>query len=569
MEKMTIDLYIKYKAEYYKEMPELNPLNFILRKAELGKNLTAAEWQWLDQHQLVETKAVIKDQEDYRDSLLKELRREFIQLKKNPLISFSINTIPSVDSEIPLILYKVNTQEKLINSELHLVGNHYHKSLDFNEKISKLGITENIPFNNTSENILSKLENKTSLSAADIQWLGVSNIYSFLKVSKKQFYSLQQKYKAFLPDGIKPALLSLFCLLQKLEENSLLNQEEVQYLKEYGFNETLDIIQQREFALLKEKYKATQIQDNNHTHHLFKVLKKLDSGTLLTESDINYLKKRKLIETVKFIYKKEADSLVQKINQGHALRPDDIAWCENHNFEEIILKWLKKEYEIKHDNDKPGSSLYTILKKLEAGNRLSDDEVVWLESEKLLWRPGKVFIAHHTLEALYFENEFQRIKDHWKLASGSAHWRKADEPKKALSLTDNLDFKKIKPAKLRAALYTTRGGAFRDIEYLVEAEKCALEAIKHFPGSHNPYTLMGALCYDNGDYGEGDRWFEGAIKRGAKPHDQDSEIKRILRKKTNPELIAHLLKKDAKRFAWVNGFSRRSASRKKQARKLS
>jgi len=482
------------------------------------------------------------------------------------LISFSINTIPSVDSEIPLILYKVNTQERLVSSELHLVGSRYHKSLDFKDKISKLGITEDIPFNNISENILLKLENKTPLSAADIQWLGVSNVYSFLEISKQQFSSLQKKYKAFISDGVNVDLLSLFRMLQKLDENSLLSQEEALYLKEHDFTDTVDIIQQREFASLKERYKATKIQDNSPTHHLFKVLKKLDSGTSLTESDINYLKKRKLIDTVKFIYKKEADSLIQKINQGHGLRPDDITWCEDNNFEEIILKWLKKEYELKHNNDKPDSSLYLILRKLEAGNRLSDDEVVWLESEQLLWRPSKVFITHHTLEALYFENEFQRLKDHWKLASGSAHWRKAEEPKKALSLTDNLDFKKIKPAKLRAALFTTRGGAFRDIEYLVEAEKCALQAIKHFPDSHNPYTLMGALCYDNGDYGEGDRWFEEAIKRGAKPHDQDSEIKRILRKKPNPELIAHLLKKDPNRFSWVKDFSRGSANRKNRGR---
>lgn len=557
-----IDLYTKYKAEHCKEVPELNPLSFILRKAELSENLTTAEWEWLDQHQFVDTKAVIKNQEDYRISLLKEHRREILQLKKNPLISFTINTIPSIDSEISLVLYKINTQERLLSSELRLVGSRYHKFLDFKDRISKLGITEDIPFNDTSENILLKLESKISLSASDIQWLRINNAYSFLNRPKEQLSSLQKKYKVFISEGDNVDLFLLFYMLQKLEENDLLNQEEALYLKEHGFTETLGIVQQREFTLLKEKYKATKIQDNSHTHHLFKVLKNLDSGASLTESDINYLKKRKLINTVKFIYKKEVDCLTQKINQGHGLRPDDIVWCEGHNFEEIIFKWLKNEYELKYNN-KPGSPLYTILRKLEAGHRLSDDDIVWLESEKLLRRPSKVFIAHHTLEALFFENEFQRLKDHWKLASGSAHWRKADEPQKALSLTDNLNYKKIKPAKLRAALCTTRGGAFRDIEDLVNAEKCALEAIEYFPDSHNPYTLMGALCYDNGDYGEGDRWFEEAIKRGAKPHDQDSEIKRILRKKPNPELIAHLLKKDPKRFSWVKDFSRGSANRKK------
>jgi len=52
------------------------------------------------------------------------------------------------------------------------------------------------------------------------------------------------------------------------------------------------------------------------------------------------------------------------------------------------------------------------------------------------------------------------------------------------------------------------------MECLDEAETCAFEAIKHFPESHTPYTLMGVLCYDSGDYIEADRWFEEAINRG-------------------------------------------------------
>ncbi len=195
---MIIDLYAKYKAEHYKEMPELNPLSFILRKAELGKNLTTAEWEWLDQHQLVDTKAVIQNQEDYRYSLLKELRGEYIQLTKNPLLSSSIYTTGpkfSVDSVIPLILYKVNIQERLTSSDCLFVGSRYHKSLDFKEKILKLGITEDIPCNNLSEDVLSKLENKTPLSAADIQWLGDHNVYSVLNRSKKQLSSLQKNIK--------------------------------------------------------------------------------------------------------------------------------------------------------------------------------------------------------------------------------------------------------------------------------------------------------------------------------------------------------------------------------------
>jgi hypothetical protein len=351
--------------------------------------------------------------------------------------------------------------------------------------------------------------------------------------------------------------------LQKLEEKKLPDEAEAQYLKEKGFIETLEIVQKIEFSALKEKYRATQIQEDDITHHLYKVLKKLETGLSLSEPDINYLKKRKLHETVKFAYKKEADSLIHKIEQGQGLRPDDVDWCEEHEFVEIVFLWLKQDFEVKHHQNTPESPLYPILKKLEAGSRLNDQELVWLEGEKLLQTSSKIFVTHHALEAQFYENEFQRTKNHWNLASASAQWRKAEKPEWALKQTNDLDFKQIKPAKLRAALLTTRGGALRDINHLDEAEKCALEAIKHFPDSHNPYTLMGALCYQTGRYDEGDRWFEEASKRGAEPRDQDAEIKRILRKKPDQALIDHLLQKDPHRFAWVKDFATKVSNRKR------
>lgn len=560
---MATNLYEKYKAGHYAEMEALNPLSFILRKAELGYELTASELAWLDQHQLCATKEIIENQESYRNSLRTEVRQELFQLKKNRFVYFSIAIVPAIDSKTALILYKVNVQERLADSELRSVDNGYHRFLDFNDRKQNHGITEDIPFEESAETILLKLENQTPLRATDIAWLCTHNAYSFLNPLQNQFSRLQSKYRAIVQEGVTYNPLLLCHILQKLEEKKLPDKAEAQYLKEKGFTETLEIVQKLEFSSLKEKYRATLIQEDNITNHLYKVLKKLEAGIALPEPDINYLKKRKLFQTLKFAYQKETDSLIHKIEQGQGLRPDDVAWCEEHDFVEIVFLWLKLDYDFEYRKDTPESPLYLILKKLEAGNRLNDDEVVWLETEDLLERESKVYIAHHTVEAQFYENEFQRTKDHWKLASASAHWRKAEKPKWALKQTDELDFKKIKPAKLRAALLTTRGGALRDIDHLDEAEQCALEAIKHFPDSHNPYTLMGALCYQTKRYDEGYRWFEEAVKRGAKPHDQDAEIKRILRKKPDQALIDHLLKKDPHRFAWVKDFFKKAANRKK------
>jgi hypothetical protein len=594
---MLTELYEKYKATHYQDLPVINPLSFILRKAELGLDLTVSEWDWLEQHQLIETKEIIKNHENYRLSLRKEMSRELLQLKKNQFVYYSITTIPPINSEIALIFYKVHAQEKLADSELRFVGNGYPQFLDFNDTKQKHGITEDIPFDIVAKAILAKLEKQTPLSATDIEWLCTHNAYSFLTPLQNQFSRLQNKYKAIVQGTNTISPLMLCHILQKIDENTLLNEVEIEYLKTKGFTETLEIVQNIEFSTLKVKYHATQIQENDINHHLFKVLKKLDAGLPLPEPDINYLKKRKLLETVKFAYQKEADNLIDKINQGLNLTPDDIAWCEQHDFkeliakwrrkqadslvrkieqghglkpedvawckahqlEDIVFKWLKHDYGVSYRQDALNSPLYAILKKLQAGNRLIDDDVVWLEAEELLTpATRKIYLAHHVLEAQFYESEFQRTKKgYWNLVNASAHWRKAEKPQQALKQTHNLDFKQIKEAKLAAALLTTRGGALRDISLLDEAEQCALEAINHFPKSHNPYTLMGALCYDTGRYDEGDRWFEEAIKRGAKPQDQDAEIKRILLKKKDQEreeLIDYLLKKDRNRFAWVEKF---------------
>lgn len=578
---MLIKLYEKYKATHYQYLPAINPLSFILRKAELGLDLTVSEWTWLKQHQLSETIKIIENHESYRVSLYKEIHQEAIKLRENRFVPFYIikqtdTTESLIDSGRAFILYKVNAEQRLEANELRLVNQDYHLFLDtkdFNERKQKHGITENIPFDANAKVILAKLENQTPFSAADIKWLCAHNAYSFITPLQNQFSRLQNKYKAIVQGANTVSPLMLCYILQKIDENTLLNEVEIDYLKAEGWTETLEIVQKIEFATLKVKYHATQIQDDDINHHLFKVLKKLEVGLPLPEPDINYLKKRKLFETVKFVYQKETDSLNRKIEQGHGLRPEDVIWCKAHQCEDIIFTWLKKDYAINYRQDTLESPLYAILKKLQAGNRLTDDDVVWLESEKLL-KPTdarKIYLAHHALEAQFYESEFQRTKKgYWNLVNASAHWRKAEKPQQALKQTHNLDFKQIKEAKLAAALLTTRGGALRDISLLDEAEQCALEAIKYFPKSHNPYTLMGALCYDTGRYIDGDRWFEEAIKRGAKPQDQDAEIKRILLKKKDQEreeLIDYLLKNDRYRFAWVEKFRRdkSEATRKNSA----
>jgi len=517
---MHVDLSEKYKIPLDQPIAPLSPLSFILRKAELGIQLTNPEWQWLENHLLIDAMETIKAQEDYRDSLSSELRQELNELRHNKFAKLDI--IPKAESIAALVLYKINYLESLSEEEERLVDRKYKKFLDFNHLKNKYSIIEDIPFNDDSIRILSKITLRQPFTITDIDWLKNHHIISVSAILEPHFSALSQQYKAPPSNLAADAQLLLYGILLKLEQEQILTEDEQHFLRQNGFSNALEIAQKTELSMLKNKYRATIVEDDNPSQHIYKVLKKIEGRQPLSEPDINYLKKR--------------------------------------NLHEAIFLSLKQIYDINHRKYTPESPLYKILQKLNSSQRLNDQDVVWLESEK--WCrphlgydkfPNKVYINHHTLEAQFYEAEYQRTENRWNLASASAHWRKAEMPEDALKLTD-LDFEKVKPAKLRQALLTTRGGALRDLGRLPDAEECALEAIKHYPDSHNPYTLMGALCYETGRYAEGYGWFEEASKRGATPRSEDAEIKRILDRTKDQDLVEYLLKKDQDRFDWVKKY---------------
>ena len=78
---------------------------------------------------------------------------------------------------------------------------------------------------------------------------------------------------------------------------------------------------------------------------------------------------------------------------------------------------------------------------------------------------------------------------------------------------------------------------------------------------------MGAICYERGEYYEGDRWFAEAIKRGASPRDEDAEIKRVVREAKDEskrrEVVEYLLQKDPNRYAWAQSYLKKSNKKKR------
>jgi tetratricopeptide (TPR) repeat protein len=246
---------------------------------------------------------------------------------------------------------------------------------------------------------------------------------------------------------------------------------------------------------------------------------------------------------------------------NYQLSEPDILWLSEEKLVEtaklakyIHFKALKLKYQLV--GELAINPFYEIMLKIERQERLDPKQVVQLIEEGRLPRHGKIATAYHRLEAIFYEKEYRRTGNRWNLPSASSNWRKANEPEQALKVTETVNWHKVQESDLRSAIWGTRGAAFRDLARLNEAENCAMQAMECQPESHQPYTLMGAIEYDQSNYPEGDRWFQMAAERGA--DDTDDEIKRIIRmtkdKEKRREVVEYLLDKDSNHYKWATSY---------------
>ncbi|MCC3408586.1 MAG: hypothetical protein JGK17_23975 [Microcoleus sp. PH2017_10_PVI_O_A] len=599
-------LKFKYQATKYEDSSPSSLLYLILRKADLEFEITKFEWNWLQEHELLETRKAIEQEPQRKKEEPKKLDAKFSQLKSK----FKVTRGVPMSSALYPILWKLESENQLTNLEVKYLQQVHgltetvaivEDMARFAALKAKYQATEypNCSLDSPLYQILKQLDARQILSDVEANWLFNNQLVDTLEifwqqkaVREAEFAQLKDKYKASeYPET--SVSNPLYQILKKLKWDLQLSESELNWLEEHQLSETLSIVleieQTRHFAELKVKYKANQSEDVSRSSHLYKVLKKIDADNHLGEQDINFLKKRKLTETITLALDKFAATLKSKIQSGEPLSEADIDWLQKNGREDVItfaektrFAALKSKYEVSDYKDKtPSSRLYAILQKLDKGERLEPTDVGWLEENKIEasqpsysyygWQEerryqgqrlfsGKIFTAYHKIEALFYEQEYKNTGNKWNLPNASSHWRKADEPKSALKVTENLDFDKIKENKLKSALLTTRGGAFRDIHKLDDAEKCALKAIEYQPQSHHPYTLMGAICFERGEFLEGERWFNEAIKRGASPRDQDAEMKRVVKNAKDEkrrEVVEYLLKKDPQRYAWAKAYRKR------------
>ena len=104
-----------------------------------------------------------------------------------------------------------------------------------------------------------------------------------------------------------------------------------------------------------------------------------------------------------------------------------------------------------------------ILKRVDAGQRLSAEDFVWLFSVGENYFTEKLRAVYHRLEADFFAGELKKTRDPWAAVNASSHYRKCNCTGEADSLLGTIGIEQQKSLKLKSALCTTHGGVMRDL----------------------------------------------------------------------------------------------------------
>ena len=198
--------------------------------------------------------------------------------------------------------------------------------------------------------------------------------------------------------------------------------------------------------------------------------------------------------------------------------------------------------------------LINILKKIDAGERASPEEFVWLSSVGKDYFSNQLRAAYHRLEAEFFANEFRRTRDPWQAVSASGHYRKCSRARDANALLGTINVDQQKSSKLKAALSTTHGGVMRDLGHWDEALRLGEKGHALQADDYRPCTLLGAVHMETGNYALGQEWYAKAVERGATVDAVDQDLRRIFFRSDaarQAEMSAFLLNKNSFRYAWV------------------
>jgi tetratricopeptide (TPR) repeat protein len=158
---------------------------------------------------------------------------------------------------------------------------------------------------------------------------------------------------------------------------------------------------------------------------------------------------------------------------------------------------LKEKHHVRTRMETPPPPvLLAILRKLEDETRLSDDDVAHLEKK-----------GESAVLVNYYVSQYRHSHDGWDLAQAS-HWlREEGRPQEAISMTEGFN---SADNRVMSAVLASRGGAFRALGQIEEAEQCCLRAIALDATRPHPYTLLGAIHNARGAAAESEKYFTKA-----------------------------------------------------------
>jgi tetratricopeptide (TPR) repeat protein len=222
----------------------------------------------------------------------------------------------------------------------------------------------------------------------------------------------------------------------------------------------------------------------------------------------------------------------------HVKRRADIAAAANANVAAIMNdpvhrrrregRELRQRFGLGYIDEEHYGRVMGCLRRVANRQRLPKEEVIWLQTKTVYCWTGELAKAWHMLEAEACTRAWQQNRNAWDAVNGSKHWRRAEEPHRALALTEAALSQSGLPARLSSALATTRGGAMRDLDRLDEAEELATEAHRLTPGDYRPCTLLGSIHIARGNHRLGLEWYEKAERLGAPCNTIEGELRSLL-----------------------------------------
>ena len=225
-------------------------------------------------------------------------------------------------------------------------------------------------------------------------------------------------------------------------------------------------------------------------------------------------------------------------------------------------KELRHRYGLGYVEQDHFPRVMALLRQLANGQRITAEDIVWLQTEADYCWTSELQKDWHRLEAAALTKAWKEGGDAWNAVNASSHWRKAGEPERALELTEAASTRGALTPKLEAALDTTRGGAMRDLGRISDAKLLALQAHKLTPEDYRPCTLLGAVHMELGDFVSAQEWFTRAEDLGASRESVEREIRALFSRCSAQEqqsIRDQLLALDPERFGWLIRGSKKSA----------